>query len=204
MNITLEQFKLIFPKCKEPQTWLTAITEVLPQFGIESKNQIACFLAQCGHESGEFNTIVENLNYRAERLLVVFPKYFNATTASLYAGNPEKIANLIYAKRMGNGNEASGDGWKFRGKGIIQLTGKNNHLACSMSLFGDDRLVTNPELLLTKENAVKSACWFWNSNHLNTYADTLDIVTLTKKINGGVIGIEQRTALLNKILQIIK
>lgn len=202
--ITLEQFKLIFPKCKEPQTWLTAITEVLPQFGIESKNQIACFLAQCGHESGEFNTIVENLNYRAERLLVVFPKYFNATTASLYAGNPEKIANLIYAKRMGNGNEASGDGWKFRGKGIIQLTGKNNHLACSMALFGDDRLVTNPELLLTKENAVKSACWFWNSNHLNTYADTLDIVTLTKKINGGVIGIEQRTALLNKILQIIK
>lgn len=202
--ITLEQFKSIFPKCKEPQTWLNAITEVLPQFGIESKNQIACFLAQCGHESGEFNTIVENLNYRADRLLVVFPKYFNATTASIYAGNPEKIANLIYAKRMGNGNEASGDGWKFRGKGIIQLTGKNNHLACSIALFGDDRLVTNPELLLTKENAVKSACWFWNSNHLNTYADNLDIVTLTKKINGGVIGIEHRTALLNKILQIIK
>lgn len=198
MNLTLEQFKTIFPKCKEPQTWFTAITEVLPQFGITTQNQVACFLAQCGHESGEFNTIVENLNYRAERLLVVFPKYFNATTASIYAGNPEKIANKIYANRMGNGNEASGDGWKFRGKSIIQCTGKENHM--EFAKYKGMTVDAVCDYMVTVHGAVEYACFFWKTRGLN---DVTDFKVMTKKINGGLNGYDDRKAYLDKINRVL-
>lgn len=196
---TFDQFKKCFPACKDSQTWFNALQVVLPQANITTKNQVHCFLAQCGHESGEFNVLRENFNYSADGLVKIFPKYFTPTTAAQYARQPAKIANKVYANRMGNGPEESGDGFKYRGVGLIQVTGKDNITRCSKALYNDLRLVDSPEILLGKEEAVKSACWFWTANNLNTYADKLDIVTLTKKINGGQIGLEARKTLLNKI-----
>lgn len=200
---SLEQFKKIFPNCKDPVGWFNALSEILPTQNITTKNQVMCFLAQCGHESAEFNTLRENFNYSAEGLLRVFPKYFTPTLAQQYARKPDKIANRVYANRMGNGSEDSGDGFKYRGVGLIQLTFKSNILECSKAIFGDDRAVKNPEILMVKENAVKSACWFWNSNNLNTIADKLDVITLTKRINGGTIGLQERINLLKKIQKIL-
>lgn len=200
---TIDQFKKIFPNCKEPQAWFDALSKVLPEQNITTKNQVMCFLAQCGHESAEFNTLRENFNYSADGLLRIFPKYFNSAQAAAYARQPQKIANKVYANRMGNGNEASGDGFKYRGCGLIQLTGRDNITRLSKDLFGDDRAVINPEILLQKDNAVKSACWFWNTNNLNTFADKLAMESLTKKINGGTIGLQERIALLNKIQKIL-
>lgn len=200
---SLEQFRKIFPNCKEPVNWFNALSSILPQQNITTKNQVMCFLAQCGHESAEFNTLRENFNYSAEGLLKVFPKYFTPALAQQYARKPEKIANRVYANRMGNGPEESGDGFKYRGVGLIQLTFKSNILECSKAIFGDDRAVKTPEILLDKENAVKSACWFWNKNNLNILADKLAIESLTKKINGGTIGLSERIKLLNKIQKIL-
>ena len=200
---TLEQFKKIFPRCKEPTEWFNALSKILPQQNITTKNQVMCFLAQCAHESNEFNVMRENFNYSAEGLLKIFPKYFTKELAKAYSRQPQKIANRVYANRYGNGSEESGDGFKYRGCGLIQLTFKNNILACSRAIFGDDRAVVNPEILLDKENAVKSACWFWNTNNLNTLADKLAIEALTKKINGGTNGLQDRIALFNKIQKIL-
>ena len=199
---SLEQFKKIFPNCKEPDKWFNALSEILPTQNITTKNQVMCFLAQCGHESAEFNTLRENFNYSAEGLLKVFPKYFTPTLAQQYARKPDKIANRVYANRMGNGSEESGDGFKYRGVGLIQLTFKSNILECSKAIFGDDRAIKTPEILMVKENAVKSACWFWNKNSLNQYADTENIQMLTKKINGGTNGLQERISLFKKIKQI--
>lgn len=200
---SLEQFRKIFPNCKEPVNWFNALSSILPQQNITTKNQVMCFLAQCGHESSEFNVLRENFNYSADGLLKIFPKYFNRELALAYARQPQKIANKVYASRMGNGPEESGDGFKYRGVGLIQLTGKENITKCSLAIFGDDRAVKTPEILLDKENAVKSACWFWNKNNLNILADKLAIEALTKKINGGTIGLSERIKLLNKIQKIL-
>lgn len=203
MFFTLEQFKKCFPNCKEPTAWFNALQKILPENGITTKNQTICFLAQCGHESQEFNTMRENFNYSADGLLKIFKKYFTPDQAAVYARKPEKIANRVYANRMGNGNEASGEGFKYRGIGLIQVTGKENITNCSKAIFGDLRAVDTPEVLLDKENAIKSACWFWNKNGLNKFADQLDMNTLTKRINGGTIGIEERKKLLAKIQTIV-
>lgn len=200
---TLEQFKKMFPNCKEPVSWFNALSTILPNQNITTKNQVMCFLAQCGHESSEFNVLRENFNYSADGLLKIFPKYFNRQLALEYARQPQKIANKVYAMRMGNGSEKTGDGFKYRGVGLIQLTGKDNITKCSLAILGDDRAVSNPEILLEKENAVKSACWFWNKNNLNIFADKLAIESLTKKINGGTIGLPERIALLTKIQKIL-
>lgn len=201
--LTLEQFKQAFPNCKQPSDWFEAFQKILPENGIVSKNQTICFLAQCGHESQEFNTLRENFNYSADGLLRVFKKYFTPDLAKQYARQPAKIANRVYANRMGNGVESSGDGFKYRGVGLIQLTGKENLSNFSKDMFGDLRVLDNPEILLDKENAVKSACWFWNKNGLNRYADQLDIITLTKKINGGVIGLDERQHLISRLQKIV-
>ena len=200
---TLEQFKKMFPNCKEPVSWFNALSTILPNQNITTKNQVMCFLAQCGHESSEFNVLRENFNYSADGLLKIFPKYFNRQLALEYARQPQKIANKVYAMRMGNGSEESGDGFKYRGVGLIQLTFKSNILECSKAIFGDDRAIKTPEILMEKENAVKSACWFWNKNNLNIFADKLAIESLTKKINGGTIGLPERIALLTKIQKIL-
>lgn len=197
-----DQFKKIFPNCKEPKEWFDVLSTLLPKENITTKNQVMCFLAQCGHESSEFNVLRENFNYSAEGLLKIFPKYFTPSLAQAYARQPQKIANRVYANRYENGPEESGDGFKYRGIGLIQLTFKSNIKECSKALFGDDRAVKNPEILLQKDIAVKSACWFWNKNKLNQYADNEDLVTLTKKINGGSIGLQERINLFNKIKKI--
>lgn len=174
--------------------WYDALTAILPEYGIDTPSRVAAFVAQCGHESAGFKVLKENLNYRAKSLRAIFKKYFPTDElAEEYASKPNKqeaIANRIYANRMGNGNEASGDGYRYCGRGLIQLTGKENYswFAASLDMAVEDV----PEYLATFEGAVQSACWFWESNNLNRWADTGDILTLTKRINGGTIGLEDR------------
>ena len=145
----------------------------------------------------------ENLNYSADGLNNIFKKYFpTLESAQPYARKPEMIANRVYASRMGNGDEHSGEGYKFRGRGPIQLTGKANYAACSEFLFQDDTLINDPDMLLDPEYALHSACWFWWKNDLNKFADTADLVTMTKRINGGTIGLEDRIKHYNEAMEI--
>ena len=199
--ITADQLRSILPNCKDPVGWSAALNDQLPKFGITTPQQISMFIAQCGHESGELNVISENLNYSGERLLVVFPKYFKGVDVTQYHRQPEKIGNRVYASRMGNGPEASGEGFKYRGSGLIQLTGKENFTKCSQSLFKDDRLVTNPDLVRTdKTVALQTALWYWDSRKLSSVTD---IVAATKIINGGTHGLEDRTAKYNRGLAVL-
>lgn len=152
-------------------------------------------MAQMAHESADFTRLKENLNYGAAGLIATWPSRFDAGLAAAYARQPEKIANKVYANRMGNGSEESGDGWKYRGRGIIQITGKSNYAACSKALYGDYRLLDIPEVLETDHDViVRSACWFWNEKDLSKLADDNNINEITKRINGGYHGIEDRTA----------
>ena len=159
--------------------------------------RIAHFMAQIEHESG-LKPISENLNYSAKRLITIFPKYFNLSFVSNFANKPEKIANRVYANRMGNGNEASGEGWKYRGRGFIQITGKENYFRLANDT--DIDCLKNPDLLLEEANAMISALWFWDLKGLNSLADKNDIIGITKKINGGNIGLEHRKELLKKYI----
>lgn len=172
---------------------------LLAKHGIIGTNRLAMFFAQLDHES-KLEPISENLNYSAEGLLTTFKKYFNQNTAKQYARQPKMIANKVYANRMGNGNEASGDGWKYRGKGFIQLTGKDNYKALSKSTGTD--YVANPELLLNEADAMVSACWFWSKNNLNKHADNKDVSSATKVINGGTNGLSDRKAKFEKYLKV--
>lgn len=202
--LTLEKFKEIKIGPKNVEEWYDALSTHLPDNDIMSVNRVACFLAQCMHESGSFNYLSENLNYSKEALRRVFPKYFpTEEDAARVARQPEMIANIVYANRMGNGPTESGDGWRYRGRGIIQLTGKSNYEACSQDLFGDSTLVDDPDLLTQPDYAIRSACWFWNKNNLNRWADSLDVITLTKRINGGTNGLEDRMNYTTKIRGIL-
>jgi putative chitinase len=165
------------------------------KYGINTKLRIAHFMAQIEHESN-LKPISENLNYSAAGLLRTFGKYFGTTSSQAYAGKSEKIANRVYADRMGNGNEQTGDGFKYRGRGFLQITGKSNYF----KLAADTELncFKNPDLLLEEANALISALWFWNLRGLNKLADKDDLTGITKKINGGLNGITHRTELLKK------
>jgi len=166
------------------------------KYGLTTKLRISHFMAQIHHESG-LNPISENLNYSAERLLVIFPKYFiSKEDANRYARQPEKIANRVYANRMSNGTEISGDGYKYRGRGFIQITGRSNYADLSKDTGID--FLNNPDLLLIEANALISALWFWNKKGLNAYADKNDIVTITKRINGGINGLDDRKRLFEQ------
>lgn len=178
-----------------------SLAEACERFGIDTPLRMAGFLAQCSHESCGFRVTKENLNYGAQALLSVFPKYFNAGEAAAYARQQERIANRIYANRMGNGPEASGDGWKHRGRGFIQLTGKNNYRAFSEAIENPS-ILENPDVVAEPEFAALSAAWFWSKNGLNQLADAKDIVAMTKRINGGTIGLDQRTKLYEKALKV--
>ena len=194
--LTLDKFKKIFPKAKNPDVWFAALSQYLEEYNINTPKRVASFFAQIGTESGGLTILEENLNYRADRLLQVFPKYFKTMDeAQAYAHNPEMIANRVYGSRMGNGPEASGEGFKYRGRGLIQLTGKNNYSAFSNSAYGDDRLLDQPELVATPDVAIKSACWYWDERNLNSFADQLNTLQITKTINGGVNGLGERLAL---------
>jgi putative chitinase len=190
-KFTKDQLRQMIPKNPYIDNWYKAISEILPEYQINTPKRVAAFLAQCAHESGGFIFLKENLNYKAPSLRKVFPKYFqDDATAAAYANKPEKIANRVYANRMGNGDEKSGDGWRYCGRGLIQLTGKDNYTFFAGSL--DIPVEEASEYLQTFEGAVQSACFFWEQNNLNQWADKGDILTLTKRINGGTIGLEDR------------
>jgi putative chitinase len=190
-NFTRDQLAQMIPKNPYIDHWFQALTDILPEYEITTPQRVAAFLAQCAHESGGFVFLKENLNYKAASLRRVFPKYFSDdATAAQYAGKGEMIANRVYANRMGNGPEESGDGFRYCGRGLIQLTGKNNYTFFAGSL--DIPVEEASEYLQTFEGAVQSACFFWEQSKLNQYADSGDILTMTKRINGGTIGLEDR------------
>jgi putative chitinase len=177
-----------------PDKVIEQIPAVSEKFGVNTPLRLAHFLAQCGHESGGFRLTQENLNYSAKGLVGIFKKYFPTEAVALqYQRNPQKIANRVYASRMGNGDEASGEGFKFRGRGYIQLTGKSNYSAFDKTV--EDDITANPDLVATKYPLL-SAAWFWSKNGLNTIADggsTDEVVTkATKRVNGGTIGLADR------------
>ena len=192
-NLTLNQLKQIVPGNPHIEHWHEALCEILPDYDIDTPERVAAFLAQCAHESGGFRAIKENLNYRPATLVTLFKKYFDLPTAERYCAMPDKqaaIANKIYANRMGNGPETSGDGYRYCGRGLIQLTGKDNYTRYAQST--EQTVEEASEHLTTFEGCVQSAAWFWEANNLNQYADSGDILTMTKRINGGTIGLEDR------------
>ena len=192
MTLTKDHVVHILHGNADAAAWADAAMEILPKYEINTPNRIAGFFAQCGHESMNFTALSENLNYRAETLDKLFSKYFSKAgrNAADYAKQPEKIANVIYASRMGNGDTASGDGYLFRGRGVIQLTGKDNYsaFASSIKMMLPDVI----EYVQTKKGALESACWYWNSRKINIACDENDIVKMTKLVNGGTIGLEDR------------
>ncbi len=199
-----EQLAQIIPGNPYLDHWFHALDEILPEYEINTPQRVAAFLAQCAHESGGFRALKENLNYKAATLRKIFPKYFpDDAIANRYASLPNKqeaIANRVYCNRMGNGDEASGDGYRYCGRGLIQLTGKDNYTWFAASL--EIPVEEAAEYLQTFEGAVQSACWFWETNNLNVQADAGDIKLMTKKINGGYIGLDDRIKHYNHALHV--
>lgn len=208
MILSSDVLKKILTGNAEIDAWCQALNKLLPKYNITNKERIAAFIAQTAHESANFTALRENLNYSAQGLARTWPNRFavpKTTTPNLLANsiqrNPEAIANHVYGNRMGNGNVASGDGWKFRGRGLIQLTGKENYTRFSKVI--DKTLDQTIVYLETKEGAVESACWFWNNNNLNALADKQDMTTITKRINGGLNGFDDRMKKYNLMLSIL-
>jgi putative chitinase len=181
------------------EKWVTPLNETCELFAIDSPFRIAGFLSNTAHESGGFKFVKENLNYSAASLMRVWPNRFpTLEIAQRYAMQPEKIANRAYADRMGNGSEESGDGSKFLGRGLIQLTGKNNYVAYSLAC--DNEALQHPEIVEEPKYAAESAGWFWNVNRLNELADAQDIVGMCKRINGGLNGLDDRQMKYSQVL----
>lgn len=201
--ITLNQLKLIIPYNRNPTVWIDPINQIVDQYQINTNLRLAAFLAECAHESTDFMVLEENLNYKAGALMSMWPAHFpTLVAANLYAGNPQKIANLIYSNKNGNGSEASGDGWNYRGRGLIQLTGKSNYqfFATSIGYLLEDV----PTFLATPAGAVQSACYYWQSRPiLNTLADSGDIDRISKLINGGINGLADRHQRYTKAISIL-
>jgi putative chitinase len=213
--LTAEQFADLFPNAEDPQSWVDSMNNVFPKYEINTPNRIAAFLAQCGYESGGWNVFEENLNYSAERLMVIFIKYFpTKELANDYARQPQKIANRVYGGRLGNGPEESGDGWLYRGRGPIQLTGKNNYREFAKYMFkenlieDEEKILNNPNLVAAtatadRKFALMSAIWFWNKENLNVQADAGNLKTMTDKINGGLNGLTDRIELYDKAIRLL-
>jgi putative chitinase len=182
-----------------PDSVIAMLPETIEKFELNTSLRLAHFLAQAGHESGGFKAVNENLNYGAKGLLGIFKKYFTPDTAALYERKPEKIANLVYASRMGNGDKASGEGYKFRGRGYIQLTGKDNYSAFDKVV--EENLIEQPDLVATKYPLL-SAAWFFHKNGLHKLADggatEAVVTTITKRVNGGTIGLPDRIKHFNE------
>lgn len=217
--MTPESPLLVAAGIRDPGKWLDAVVETCVEFEINTPQRIAAFLAQTAHESGGYTMLTENLNYRAATLAACWPTRFAVlgpdkkpvrdaqgkltptAVAHAIAGKPELIANMVYSSRMGNGPAESGEGWKYRGRGLKQLTGKDNYRRCGQALGID--LVENPDLLLDPTPAARSAGWFWKTNSLSSFADAGDIRGMTRKINGGFIGLEDRQKRYDKVLEVI-
>ena len=190
-DFTEDKLQAIIGKNPYLDHWHEALCQILPDYDINTPERVAAFVAQCAHESGGFRAIKENLNYKAETLRKLFSKYFPSDElARQYEKQPERIANRIYGGRMGNGPEESGEGFRYCGRGLIQLTGKSNYERYAESL--QISVEEASEHLTTFEGCVQSAAWFWEANNLNVEADAGDIKKMTKKINGGYIGLEDR------------
>jgi len=200
--LTVFQFKSLYPNCIDAEKWIESMNHLFPQYEINTINRIASFISQCGHESGGWRVFVENLNYSTEALDRIFGKYFKMSgrNAINYARRPELIANIVYANRMGNGGIDSGDGWRYRGRGPIQLTGKSNYY--TFSNFSGIDVVGDPNIVQYDiSTSLLSAIWFWVTNNLNRYADIGDIKMMTKRINGGYNGLEDRINHYNAIMR---
>lgn len=182
--------------------WLEPLNNTFAKYGIDSPNRQAAFIGQCQHESNNFKVLEENLHYSASALMHIWPSRFTSDlVAQAYANNPEKIANKVYAGRMGNGDEESGDGWKYHGRGLIQLTGKENYERCGEAL--GVVFISEPQLLAMPNYACLSAGWFWGKKGLNALADSKDYDTMTKRINGGLLGLDDRKAKIAKAISIL-
>ena len=182
--------------------WVDPLNETFARFNINSAVEQAAFIGQCGHECNNFKTLEENLNYRAATLMKLWPKRFpTQEIANEYAGKPNRIANKVYADRMGNRDEQSGDGYRFRGRGCIQLTGSTNYFNAGKALGVD--FWAEPDLVATPLYAALTAGWFWDTHKLNAIADARDWTKMTKVINGGTIGLEHRIAAINKAIEVL-
>lgn len=192
MILSSEQVEQLLHGNKDWAEWVKPLQDLLPRYQINTPQRVAMFMAQCGHESLNFRVLEENLNYSAAGLNSVFPKYFKRAgrDANAFHRQPERIANVVYADRMGNSNAASGDGWKYRGRGVIQLTGCHNYVLFAEAV--DKKIAETVRYLGTKEGALESACWFWTKNQINTEADSGDVKAATKRINGGYNGLADR------------
>lgn len=204
--LSAEQLQRIFPNCKSPAAWADALAPAFQKYEIETPDRIASFLAQTGYESGQYNRIEENLNYStAARLTKVWPKRFpDEASAIPYVNNPQGLANLVYANRMGNGDAQSNDGFRYRGRGIIQLTGRSNYDSAGDAMGVN--LLETPELLSDPRWAALSAGWYWQSRGLNELADDRthdddleDFARITRRINGGLVGLKDRFALFKQV-----
>jgi len=198
MTVNAEQLKRLHIGAE----WVDALNETFSRFNITTNNQKAMFIGQCSHESGNFRLLQENLNYKAATLMKLWPKRFpTLEVANQYAGNARAIANKVYADRMGNRDEASGDGYRFRGKGLVQLTGHSNHFHAGKALGVD--FVMQPDLVATPKYAALTAGWFWETHKLNPPADALDYAKVTKIINGGTIGLDDRIKHVQQALAVL-
>jgi putative chitinase len=202
-DFTQQKLAQCIPGNPYVSNWFVALNQLLPDYEINTPRRVAAFVAQCAHESANFRVLKENLNYRADTLTRIWPRLFPADVARDYASRPNKqeaIANRAYSNRMGNGDEASGDGFRFSGRGLIQLTGRDNYtwFAASIGITVEEAV----DYLMTFEGAAQSACWFWETNNLNQWADKGDILTLTKRINGGTIGLDDRIKHYNHALHV--
>lgn len=185
------------------ERWVEALGETCDRFQIDTPYRVAGFLSQIAHESGGFRFVVENLNYSAAALMRAWPNRFpTLEAAQRYANQPEKIANSVYANRMGNGDEKSGDGWAYRGRGLLQLTGKNNYVAYAMAC--DNEALTRPQIVEQEHYAAESAGWFWDVNRLNPLADAQDVVGMTRRINGGLNGLDDRQMKYARLMDYLK
>lgn len=184
---------------RAPIDWILSLLDELPRWGIDNDNEIASFVAQVAYESREFTRLEEDLRYTAERLVQVWHKHFPTLAAAQpYAGHPVRLANFVYAGRMGNGPPESGDGWRFHGRGPLQITGRANYQACAAAIH--EPLIERPELLLLPAIGIKSACWYWRSRDLNRVDDDDSALAETRAINGGTHGLASRQAYLDKLI----
>ena len=207
-NFTKEHLAALIPGNTKVDEWYAALCDILPKYGVTTERRVAHFISQCAHESNNFRSLEENLNYSEDALNRVFPRYFGAApkrNAAEYARNPEKIANYVYmdefrSKQGALGNVHPGDGWLFRGRGLKQLTGRNNYsrFAQAVGMTAEEAAV----YVATEKGAIESACWFWDTNKLNTIADTDDVVLMTKRINGGDIGLADRQQRYTRAMQV--
>ena len=204
-DFTIEKFQKCVPHCQDHAVWFRTFSEYFPKFEITTPERVAGFITQCQQDTKSFNLLEEDLNLNSVGLRRLYPRHFPIDALSeKYANNPSAIANKIYSNKYGNGDEASGEGWKYRRRGLLPLVGKSNYENCSTELFGDTRLVETPDLAATPEYAVLVACWFWNSGNLNRWCDEGNIPMLTRKANGFATGLDLKIAKWNTALEILK